>query len=153
MPQSANRAEKMVTQLKRSGCRITPQRLAIVDILAGSKEHPSVEQIYAEMKPNFPATSLATVYKTIALLKELGEVLELGFGTGNNHYDGFKPFSHPHLMCLDCKKIIDVELSKIKNYPAELQEKTGYEIHNYQMNFIGLCPNCQNNHEHINSVP
>ena len=60
---------------------------------------------------NLPTTSLATVYKTVALIKELGEVLELAFGDGSNRYDGNKPYPHPHVVCIKCKTIIDPDLS------------------------------------------
>jgi Fur family transcriptional regulator, peroxide stress response regulator len=74
--------EDMLLKIRGCDFRITPQRIAILTILAGSKEHPSVEEIYKEVKKQFRTTSLATVYKTISLLKELNEVLELGFPDG-----------------------------------------------------------------------
>ena len=75
MAEHPARLEQMVARLKELNCRITPQRLAILKILAVSKGHPSVEEIYAQVQANFPMTSLATVYKTVTLLKEAGEVL------------------------------------------------------------------------------
>ena len=61
----------MLEKLRVSDFRITPQRHAVLSILAASQEHPSVDQIYKEVKAQFPTTSLATVYKTVSLLKEL----------------------------------------------------------------------------------
>src|SRR4030043_1954062 len=86
------RVTQMLSKLKRHDFRITPQRLAVLKILAASKGHPSVEQIYREVRAQFPTTSLATIYKTVLLLKELDEVLELGFPAGSNRYDGNRPF-------------------------------------------------------------
>ena len=54
--------------------------------------------------------SQATVYKTLALLKDLGQVLEIGL-RDDNHYDGNRPQPHPHLICIKCNKIVDAELS------------------------------------------
>ena len=79
--------------------------MAVLKILAESEQHPSVEQIYDRMKPDLPMTSLTTVYKTVALLKEMGEVLELGFSDDSNRYDGSRPYPHPHLICIKCRKI------------------------------------------------
>jgi Fur family peroxide stress response transcriptional regulator len=70
---------------------ITPQRLTIVNILAKSEGHPSVENIHVQIKKDFPTMSLATVYRNIVIIKSLGEVLELGFPDGSNRYDGNKP--------------------------------------------------------------
>ena len=62
----------------------------------------NLNQHIEKVKKVFPTTSLATVYKTVALLKELNEVLELGFPEGSNRYDGNKPYPHPHLICTKC---------------------------------------------------
>ncbi len=93
--EAEKRMEKMLAKLKSRSLRITPQRLAVLRILSASEDHPSAEQIYERVKVEFPTTSLATIYKTIALLKELDEVLELGFPDGSNRYDGKKPFFSP----------------------------------------------------------
>ncbi len=65
MPNPEIRMKKMVAALRENQYRITPQRLAILKVLAESKGHPSVESIYEQVKPNFPATSLATIYKAV----------------------------------------------------------------------------------------
>ena len=88
MEDSGVRLEKMIQKLREHDHRITPQRLAILNVLAASEGHPSVEQIYARVKTDFPTTSLATVYKNVSLMKSLGEVLELGFSDDSNRYDG-----------------------------------------------------------------
>lgn len=107
-PNSQRRFQEMVEGIKAHGMRLTPQRVAVVRMLAFNREHPSVEQIYTAVKSDFPMTSLATVYKTLALLKTLGEVVELAFGDGNKRYDASKPFSHPHLICTQCRRIVDL---------------------------------------------
>jgi len=87
--------------------------------------------------------SLATVYKTVTVLKSLGEVLELGFPAGGNRYDGKKPYPHPHVICTQCKKIMDPELSDLDHITTELESKTGFEILNHRMDFFGICPDCK----------
>jgi Fur family peroxide stress response transcriptional regulator len=137
------RVEKMLSKLKSRDFRITPQRLAILKILAASEGHPSVDAIYKEVKALFPTTSLATVYKTVSLLKELNEVLELGFPDGSNRYDGYNPVPHPHAICMTCKKIMDPELMNIDELSEEMSRKTGYKIFHHRLDFFGLCPDCQ----------
>jgi Fur family peroxide stress response transcriptional regulator len=73
-------------------------------VLVGSIERPTVERIYEQVKSDFPTTSLAKVCKTVVLLKELNGILELGFPEGSNRNDGHKPYSHPHAICIKCKK-------------------------------------------------
>ena len=74
--QIEERLTSILSKIKGRDFRMTPQRLAIIKILISSESHPSVDDIYKEVRKLFPTTSLATVYKTITLLKELSEVLE-----------------------------------------------------------------------------
>ena len=143
MEDAAVRLNKMVEKLRDHGHRITPQRLAILKVLASSDGHPSVEQIYDRVKSDFPTTSLATVYKNVALMKSLGEVIELGFSDDCNRYDGHKPYPHPHLVCTLCRKIIDPDLSMLQDLTRELVQETGFRIVNHRVDFFGICPECQ----------
>lgn len=140
-----DRLETMIKKLKTLDFRLTPQRLAVLEILAESKGHPSVEDIFNQVKPKFPTTSLATIYKTVNLLKEIGEVVELDFSAQSNRYDGNKPHPHPHLICTKCKTIMDADMATVEDLSKELARKTGYEILNHRLDFFGICPRCQEN--------
>ena len=135
----------MINKLKERDFRITPQRLAVLRILAKSEGHPSVEDIFTQVRPIFPTTSLATIYKTVNLLKELGEVVELDFSEEGNRYDGNRPYPHPHLICTQCKTVVDPDMATINDLSKELAKKTGYEILNHRLDFFGVCPRCQEN--------
>ena len=137
------RMTQMLSNLKHHHFRITPQRMAVLKILAASKGHPSVDQIYREVRAQFPTTSLATIYKTVLLLKELGEVLQLGFPDGSNRYDGNRPFPHPHVICTKCKEVMDPELFSMDELGKEMSSRTGYKILYHRLDFFGLCPRCQ----------
>ncbi len=140
---SEARREEMVSRLKERGFRLTPQRLAVVEILSLSNGHPSVERIYEEVQRRFPTTSLATVYKTVSVLRELREVLELGFPDGSNRYDGKKPYPHPHLICTGCGTVIDPDVPGIDHLAEELGRSYGYRVLHHRLDFFGLCPRCQ----------
>jgi len=144
MVNAGARLNRIITTLKEKGCRMTPQRLAVVKVLANSEEHLSAEKIYKRVKVDFPFTSLATIYKTVTLLKKIGEVMELGFVDDSNRFDGIRPFPHPHLICLKCKRIIDPDIPVLSELSNELAQKTGYQIINHRLDFFGICPSCQN---------
>jgi len=137
----------MLKKLRAHQFRITPQRITILKVLVGSTEHPTVERIHEQVKSDFPTTSLATVYKTVTLLKELNEVLELGFPEGSNRYDGNKPYPHPHVICIKCKKIVDPDLSALADMTSELRKETGFKIINHRLDFFGICPSCQKKYQ------
>jgi Fur family peroxide stress response transcriptional regulator len=136
------RFEIIIQKLRGNGHKITPQRLAIVRILAKSESHPSVEDIYDQIIKDFPTMSLATVYRNIVLIKSLGEVLELGFADGSNRYDGNKPFPHPHVICIKCKKIVDPDLVSLDEMKNEVALETNFKILNHRLDFFGICSNC-----------
>lgn len=140
---STARLQDLTAKLKKRGFRLTPQRLAVLKILSSSSAHPTAEQIYAQVKVDFPTTSLATIYKTLALLQEEGEILELGFGDGSNRYDGLKPYAHPHLICVCCKRILDLEFPVLEELSKTMEQEYGYQIISHRLDIYGICPNCQ----------
>jgi Fur family peroxide stress response transcriptional regulator len=139
-----DRFDSILAKLRERRCRITPQRVAILKVFLGSSDHPGVEQVHAQVKANFPTTSLATVYKTVHLLKEIGEILEIGMHDGGNRYDSNKPYPHPHLICTRCKTIVDPELALLPRLTAEVETASGFRVTSHQLDFYGICPACQN---------
>ena len=143
MADPQKRLDQMIRMLRKKGGRLTPQRLAMLRIIAKSEGHPSAEQIYEQIKADFPTTSPATIYKTLSLLKDMGEVLELTFASVGSRYDGNKPYPHPHVICTKCSQILDPEFPAMDELAKEMAHQTGYEITHHQLNFFGLCPRCQ----------
>lgn len=133
----------MLERLKESEHRITPQRLAILDALVRSDGHPSAEDIYRHLARKYPTMSPATVYKTLALLKSQGEVLELEFSDLANRYDGKKPYPHPHVICTACGLVIDPSFLGLEDITSHVTSETGFEISSHRLDFYGICPDCQ----------
>lgn len=143
------RYDQLLFRLRQDGIRLTPQRLAVLRILAGDTGHPTVEQVYDRVRGDYPTTSLATIYKTIDMLKGIGEVLELSVGE-SHRYDGRDPRPHPHLICETCGAITDLPLTGPLGDPALLTDTantvaTAHRYHEVQprLEFRGRCPDCQ----------
>ena len=134
--------------LREKKIKVTPQRMAVYTILKETKEHPNVEMIYQKLKPNYPAMSLATVYKTVDVLKTVGLVQELNVGEGGLRYDAMtKP--HSHTYCESCNKVDDIENIPIEQFQSDklfqqVSEETGFEVSKVQLYFYGLCSDCGN---------
>jgi Fur family transcriptional regulator, peroxide stress response regulator len=141
MPHTDARFNEMIAALKESDFRLTPQRVELVRLIAASAEHPSAAQLYTKIKAQFPTMSQATVYKTLALLKDMGQVLEIDL-RDDSHYDGHRPHPHPHLVCTQCYSIIDGVLNLDPAFIRKLEDASGYRIVRPQVIFYGLCPNC-----------
>ena len=147
MTDSQVRFEQLIAKLREREYRLTPQRVELIRLIAASEGHPSASRLYGQIKVQFPTMSLATVYKTLDLLKELGEVLEINL-RDDSHFDGNKPYPHPHLICTKCQKIIDGELEiAVKTLVQEVEQNFGFRILKHQLDFYGVCPDCQTKSE------
>jgi len=143
MPDPQARFDEMIALLKERNFRLTPQRVELVRLIAASKGHPSAAQLYAKIKAQFPTMSQATVYKTLLLLKEMNQVLEIDL-RDDSHYDGNRPQPHPHLICMKCNQITDGEVSLDPEALRKLEQVSGYTILRPQISLYGLCPDCNN---------
>jgi Fur family peroxide stress response transcriptional regulator len=142
MPDPSARFDELIGALKQRNFRLTPQRVELVRLIAASEGHPSAGQLYARVKRNFPTMSHATVYKTLGLLKELGQVLEIDL-RDDSHYDGNRPEPHPHLICTNCRRIVDGEGSLDSASIKRMEKASGYTIWRSQIALYGLCPDCR----------
>lgn len=146
LAQKWNREERLQVLRQRladTGHRITPQRLCILEALVDSNRHPTAEDIFARVRKVSPTTSLATVYKTIETLKEMGEVQELEFGDGRYHYDGVDPVPHPHVVCTACGRIEDVLIAGVHTLQSQAGQASGFKITSQRLDFYGLCGPCR----------
>ena len=135
--------ELLTTELQRSGMRLTPQRVAICELLTATDEHPTAAMIFDSLKPHYPSLSLATVYNTLDTLVNLGAVNILGSaGDGNVHYDADTE-PHVNLACIACHKIVDIPSEHVSQLDTEISSASGYKILGARVLYYGLCPDCQ----------
>jgi Fur family transcriptional regulator, peroxide stress response regulator len=137
------RFNQLIAALQEHNFRLTPQRVELVRLIAVSEGHPSASQLYTKIKRQFPTMSHATVYKTLTLLKEMNQVLEIDL-RDDSHYDGNRPEPHPHLICVKCNKIIDGgDVSLDQEALRKLEQASGYKILRPQISLYGLCADCK----------
>jgi len=137
--------------LRKKKIKVTPQRMAVYSILKNTKHHPNVEMIYQTLKPNYPAMSLATVYKTVDVLKRVGLIQELNVGEGGLRYDATTS-PHSHIYCEKCGRVEDInEMSLEKFQDQEIKDRikkeTGFKVFSVQVYFYGECPECMSQNE------
>lgn len=141
------RIQQLAERLRERGGRMTPQRMAVLKVLASDDSHPTIDEVYQRVQAIAPMTSLATVYKTVALLKEMGEVLELNPSGDETHVDGFHPHPHPHLICIRCGRIADVAVDDLPQMLGHIAgEAAGWQVQE-RLDFWGVCPTCRANEQ------
>lgn len=128
--------------LREKGFKVTPQRLAIYNMLAATKSHPNAEMIFNDLQATYPTMSLATVYKTMEILKEIGLVQILNAGEDSFRYDA-DTSDHPHVRCMECGQVEDIEDIDYSEFLNQVAQGTKYKLMGQQFYFYGICPNCQ----------
>lgn len=142
-----NAMEILKEKLKETGFKITPQRRAIIEILLkNDSEHLSSEEIYDLVRIDCPEIGLATVYRTMQLLDEIGAISKLNLDDGCIRYElnlnEEDAHHHHHLICKSCGKIIEVKEDLLDNIEDEIQNLYKFNILNHDVKFYGTCDNC-----------
>jgi Fur family peroxide stress response transcriptional regulator len=130
----------VVDKLRKAGLRLSPQRLAILEILEGNTEHPSADEIYDQLKDRYPSLSLATVYNTLEVLAKAGELQVVRIKSDKQRYDP-NPKPHGHFLCRICDSIYDTD-----SVPVDIQTPftlKGYLVEEYSIYMYGICPHCK----------
>lgn len=142
-----NYIECLKDKLKEEGLKLTPQRRSIVDTMIKTKgEHLSSEEIYSLVKENCPEIGLATVYRTLQLLDEIGAVSKLNLDDGCCRYElnvKEENHNHHHLICKKCNKIIEVEEDLLEELESQIEKNYGFKIYDHDVKFFGLCSLCK----------
>ncbi len=134
--------EHLVARLKPLGIRLTPQRLAIAEVVVNSADHPTVREIFERVRDFFPYVTLATVYSTLGVLEQAGIVRELPFQKQSRYDANLSP--HANLVCLGCGAVVDADVGQ--ESVAELQQAIGqntdFHISSQRVDFYGYCEGC-----------
>lgn len=122
--------------------RFSKKRESIKQCLAGTKEHPSAEWVYNQLKPVYPDLSLGTVYRNLNQLAEEGEVRCVAVVQGKERYDACTE-PHTHIVCTRCGRVQDVEGAAL---PPELIDRvqvlSGFKVSYSNLQFAGICEDC-----------
>jgi Fur family peroxide stress response transcriptional regulator len=132
-----------IEALRSKGYKATPQRIAICRIVLGSRRHPSAQQVFDEVKKVHPTVSLATVYKTLEVLRDLNLVQELNLPKGQARFDSYMT-PHINLICLKCGRITDLDDAIIREITKKAAAATKFKPNNRQIDIYGTCQKCSN---------
>ena len=132
--------QELVWKFKQHGYKMTPQRRAIIEIIADCTIHPTAEQIYEKVLQRMPDISLATVYNTLRELVSIDQVYELNLGHGVRRYE-LSRFEHAHLVCLRCGKIVDTP-GDFGRLISLFQDLDGFRPVRHEVTILGFCSAC-----------
>jgi Fe2+ or Zn2+ uptake regulation protein len=126
-----------IERLRAAGRRVTPERELLVRII-DRNPHLDATEIYRIAKKRNPRIGLATVYRTLNLLKQLGVVRASAFGEAHSHYE-VRQDDHLHLVCSECGRIVDIPMPEVF---GDLAKSSGFHVERIRLELIGYCDAC-----------
>lgn len=143
---SPKEIERLKENLKKNGYKLTPQRRAIVDIIVMEEgTHLTTEELYDLVRKECPEIGLATVYRTVQLLGEIGVLSKLDLNDGCSRYELVheeENHQHHHLICKNCGKVIEVHGDLLDYLEHSIEEKYNFKVINHSVKFYGICCDC-----------
>ena len=127
------------SRLSQAGYRVTQQRLAVFSFLDGNETHPTVDDIHAGIRNEFPKISLATVYRSVESLVDVGLVKPIHLGHAATRFDAVTE-EHGHFRCISCNDIVDVPVDRS---PIAKDKLDTFEVLGSTVEFYGFCSDCR----------
>jgi Fe2+ or Zn2+ uptake regulation protein len=136
-------ANKIAGILRQKGYRLTPQRHAILKIIASSHDHLTPAEICTRVRQEYPTIGLVTVYRVINLLIQLNLICRVNLGGSSQSYLMRRPVEHHHhLICSQCGRAVDFTNCDLDQLEQQLARETGYNIEGHLLEIYGRCPEC-----------
>ena len=136
-------AQKMVVSLRGHGFKITPQRRAVLNVIAASVDHLTPAAIYERVRESDPTLGLVTVYRTLEILADLNLVCRIHGNDGCRSYLMRRPTGHHHhVVCASCGAVADFTNCDIGELERAASRQTGFEVQGHLLEFEGLCHQC-----------
>lgn len=135
-------AKSYLDRLRTAGYKITPPRLAVLQVIEQDGEHLNPTEILKRAQAIYPAVGRATVYRTLELLTQLQIVRPIYVGESGPTYIRAEG-GHHHLVCAQCQKIVDFDQCVADQMVQELSERFGFTIQSHLLEFYGVCAACR----------
>lgn len=129
--------------VKDCGYRLTRQRRLVLEILQENQEHLEADAVFALAKSRDPGISLATVYRSLALFKQIGLVEEDHLGQDHGHFEAIQGARHYHFTCLQCGRVVEFEAPELNMILQGLSEREGVRVTDIRLHLGGYCSDCQ----------
>ena len=129
--------------LRRLNLKITPKRVAILEILMKESVYLSPEDIWKKMKKRFVKIGLPTIYRNLEELSERNIISKVTHPDRQLYYYLCQNQSHHHhFICLLCRKVEDINLCGVKEAEREVEKKIGGKVLSHILQINGLCKSC-----------
>lgn len=135
--------EHLRIALHATNQRLTRQRLLILEVLEKSGQHLDAEGLYQYAQERDPKISMATVYRTLALFKEIGLVQDDRLGENHAHFEKVTGNPHHHFTCLKCGRVVEFASPEVETIVQRLSLGLGIQITEASLSLVGYCDKCR----------
>jgi Fur family ferric uptake transcriptional regulator len=139
---ASTESDEVLEALRSKGLRMTPQRRAIVAEVMTTRGHISPAVIARSVQVRIPGVNASTVYRTIAMLEDVG-VLSHAHLEGGPEYHRAEEAGHVHLSCSNCGAADDLSIAEAKRLHALIAKHRGFSADLTHFAISGLCAKCQ----------
>ena len=108
---------------------------------SGRLDHPSAAEVFVAMKEILPDIGIATIYRNLNALSDMGFLKRLSFAGEADRYD-FNLADHHHAICLGCGRVFDFDMKLDNSVEKELAEKSGFSVVSVKYSVSGYCKKC-----------
>jgi Fur family ferric uptake transcriptional regulator len=146
LPQSSvdELQDQLNAYMERKGLRSTSQRRLVSEVFFKTSGHHSIDDVLAMVRAKDPKVGYATVYRTMKLLVECGLANERQFGEAVTRFEiALHDQHHDHLICVECKRIVEFEDDGIEELQEKLAEKNGFSLLSHKHELYGICLECR----------
>ncbi|MFK7901869.1 MAG: Fur family transcriptional regulator [Nitratireductor sp.] len=123
--------------LRDAGIRVTKPRKVILQILTKASDHPDAMEIFTRAVKIDAGISLATVYRTMKMLEDLGAVHRHSFQGGPARFENADSEHHDHLIDLDTGRVIEFHSERIEQLQQQIADELGYDIEHHRLELYG----------------
>lgn len=142
--------DRLIAKLQGTGRRLTRQRQLVLRVLQESDEHLDAETLYQQVKRRDQRISLATVYRTLSVLKELGLVEEHRLGEEHGHFEAVQDVPHYHFTCVACGRVIEFEAPEVTEVVRTFRQQEQASVTDVHLLLSGFCSRCRSETERNN---
>jgi Fur family transcriptional regulator, ferric uptake regulator len=132
-----------LTGARRSARRPTRQRTVVAELLTTSPDFLSAQEIHAALRARGEPIGLATVYRNLALMVELGEVDTVVLDYGQTLYRQCSDRHHHHLVCRRCGRTVEIAGPAVEAWAADVAAEQGFTDLTHRLELLGLCAECR----------
>jgi Fur family ferric uptake transcriptional regulator len=145
---AATSVEEAVEALREHGLRVSAARRLVLETFYGAEGPLPAERIAEGLEGRLPRSDLASVYRNLETLEEVGLVRHVHFGHGPGLYALAAP-EREYLVCESCHTVRTVAKEELDGIRAQVSDRFGFEARFTHFPLVGLCPDCiAESHDH-----